>query len=86
MTQLQPGKSVTRKTEALIRERGATRPIVVGLLPGHVELRLLGTRRTLSISHSALYHLLCDLEGKRLIRERKEKREAARKARRATRN
>jgi hypothetical protein len=80
ITQLAPGKSVTRKTAAEIRERGTTRPIVVDLLPGHVELRLLGTRRKLSITHSALYHLLSDLEGKRLIRERKEQREARRRS------
>lgn len=55
MTELNPGKSVTRLTHALVRDGGPQRRVVVTLHADFIELRLHGTRRKETLSLDGLY-------------------------------
>lgn len=72
-------KAIYRESQATIRERGRSRAIVVGIIPGDVlELRLKGTRRRYLLGISSAFYQAVRLQAEQTKRERA----AARKAKR----
>jgi hypothetical protein len=72
MTTLQLGSKITRKTSAVVQSR----PLVITLHPGYMELRQERTRHPLTISYDAIYRYAARLAADKAIAERKEQRRA----------
>lgn len=73
-------KPVYRESQATIRERGRSRAILVGIMPGDVlELRLKGTRRRYILGIATAFYQAVRLQAEHEKRERA----ALRRARRA---
>ena len=72
MTLLQ--NPVRRETQAMKRDAGRTRPLMIGLYPAHLEVRLKGTRRAMLVSYEAVYDLACKQAARAAREEKKGKR------------
>lgn len=81
ITKRKPGKSGWLSL-ATYRGRGGDRQIAVALTPHNFLLRLKGTRQELSLPISAAYQIAADYEARRIMKTRKEAREAAKKEQR----
>lgn len=72
-------KAVFRESSATIRERGRSRAIVVGIMPGDVlELRLKGTRRRYLLGITSAFYQAVRLHAEHEKRERAARRKAKR--------
>lgn len=67
MTEIQPGKSLTRKLACTIQHRR----LVAMIYAGHVELRQAGTRRGYAITWDAVYRYAAKLRADRLVAEKR---------------
>ncbi len=79
MTEIQLGKKLIRKTASSVQSR----PLVVVLHPGYLDLRRAGTRTNFSVTYDAIYRYGAQLAANKLRAERLEKKKALRAARKA---
>jgi hypothetical protein len=70
MTELRSGSKLTRKTLTIIQSK----PLVVTLYPGHLDIRQAGTRTAFSLTYEAIYRHAAQAAADRIRAERKVKR------------
>lgn len=75
MTGIRVGAPVVRETATHYRGR----PLIMAAHPGYVELRQKGKRARFLIDWAAVYECAMKLEARRVMREKVEARQAARK-------
>jgi len=69
-------KKVERETQTTVRDRSKRRILIASLEPGDViGLRYKGCRKTFYLSVESAYHFAARLEGERLRREKKAKKQ-----------